>query len=63
MNEYIASDLFRAAGVPTPRVAWATVRINDRKLGLYVLKEAFETEFGDDTADESAPLADGAVGA
>lgn len=24
--------------------------------------EAFETEFGDDTADESAPLADGAVG-
>jgi spore coat protein H len=45
MNEYIASDLFRSAGVPTPRVAWATVRINDRKLGLYVLKEAFETEF------------------
>ena len=45
MNEYVASELFRAAGVPTPRVAWATVRINDRKLGLYVLKEAFETEF------------------
>jgi spore coat protein CotH len=45
MNEYIGSELFRAAGVPTPRVAWATVRINERKLGLYVLKEAFETEF------------------
>lgn len=45
MNEYIGSDLFRSAGVPTPRVAWATVRINDRKLGLYVLKEAFESEF------------------
>jgi spore coat protein H len=45
MNEYIASGLFREAGVPTPRVAWATVRINERDLGLYVLKEAFETEF------------------
>ena len=45
MSEYLGSELFRAAGVPTPRVAWATVRINDRKLGLYVLKEAFETEF------------------
>jgi len=45
MNEYIGSDLFRAAGVPTPRVAWATVRLNERKLGLYVLKEAFESEF------------------
>jgi hypothetical protein len=45
MNEYLGSLLFREAGVPTPRVAWATVRINDRKLGLYVLKEAFESEF------------------
>jgi spore coat protein H len=45
MNEYIGSELFRAAGVPTTRVAWAKVRINERKLGLYVLKEAFETEF------------------
>lgn len=45
MNEYLASELFRAAGVPTPRVAWATVHINDRDLGVYVLKEAFETEF------------------
>jgi hypothetical protein len=45
MNEYLGSELFRAAGVPTPRVAWATVRLNDRDLGLYVLKEAFEKEF------------------
>lgn len=45
LNEYLGSELFRAAGVPTPRVAWATVRLNDRPLGLYVLKEAFETEF------------------
>ncbi len=45
LNEYIGSELFRAAGVPTPRVAWATVRLEDSPLGLYVLKEAFETEF------------------
>jgi len=45
LNEYLGSELFRKAGIPTPRVAWATVEINDRKLGLYVLKEAFEKEF------------------
>jgi hypothetical protein len=45
LNEYVGSELFRAAGVPTPRVAWATVRLNERDLGLYVLKEAFEREF------------------
>lgn len=45
LNEYVGSELFRAAGVPTPRVAWATVRLNKRDLGLYVLKEAFEREF------------------
>lgn len=45
LSEYVGSEMFRAAGVPTPRVAWATVRLNERKLGLYVLKEAFEEEF------------------
>jgi len=45
LNEYLGSALFCAAGIPTPRVAWATVEMNDRKLGLYVLKEAFEKEF------------------
>ncbi len=45
--EYIASDLFRAAGVPTPRVAHACVELNRRKLGLYVLKEGWTDEFLD----------------
>lgn len=45
LSEYVGSALFRAAGIPTPRVAWATVRLDDRPLGLYVLKEAFEKEF------------------
>ena len=41
MNEYLAGELFRAANVPATRVAWATVQINERKHGLYVLKEGF----------------------
>ena len=45
MNEYVASDLFRAAQVPTPRVAFATVELAARKLGLYVLKEGFTEDF------------------
>jgi spore coat protein CotH len=45
MNEYLASELYRAANVPTPRVAFATVQLNERKLGLYVLKEGFTDDF------------------
>ncbi len=45
MNEYLASELYRAANVPTPRVAFATVQLNERKLGLYVLKEGFTPDF------------------
>lgn len=45
LSEYVGGTLFRDAGVPTPRSAWARVRIADRDLGLYVLKEAFEEEF------------------
>ncbi len=45
LSEFMGSEMFRAAGVPTPRVAWAKVRLNDRDLGLYVVKEGFEKEF------------------
>jgi len=45
MNELIGSDTFRAAGVPTPRVAHAVVELNGRRLGLYVLKEGFTEDF------------------
>lgn len=44
-NERLGSELFRAAGVPAPRVAHALVELNGRRLGLYVLKEGFTTEF------------------
>ena len=45
LNENLGGDLFRAAGVPAPRVAYALVELNGRSLGLYVLKEGFTEEF------------------
>jgi spore coat protein CotH len=45
LSERICGDLFRAAGVPACRVAHALVELNGRKLGLFVLKEAFNQDF------------------
>jgi spore coat protein H len=45
LNEKLAGDLFRAAGVPTPRTSHALVELNGRRLGLYVLKEGFSKDF------------------
>src|SRR6185369_9004699 len=44
-NEQIGSELFRGAGIPTPRVSRAVVALNGRRLGLYVLKEGFTEDF------------------
>lgn len=44
-NELAGSLLFRAAGVPAPRVGHALVTLNGRRLGLYVLKEGVAEEF------------------
>ncbi len=45
LHELLGGELFRAAGVPAPRAAHALVELNERKLGLYVLKEGFTEEF------------------
>lgn len=45
ITEILCGDLFRAAGVPTPRGTHARVRLNGRDLGLYVLKEGFDKRF------------------
>ncbi len=42
LHEWLGSEVFRSAGIPTPRVAHARVRINGRDMGLYVLKEGFD---------------------
>lgn len=45
MNEMICADLFHAAGVPTARATHAVVQVNNRKFGLYVLKEGYDDVF------------------
>jgi spore coat protein H len=45
LSEAISRELFEAAGVPVPRSDHATVLINDRDLGLYVLTEGFGKPF------------------
>lgn len=45
LRELLGSSIFRAAGVPTPRVTHARVKIGERDVGLYVLKESFDKDF------------------
>lgn len=45
LNEALAGELCRDAGVPAARVTHARVWLNDRDLGLYVLKEGFDQGF------------------
>jgi spore coat protein H len=45
MTELLCSELFLAAGVPTPRTTHARVELNGRLLGFYVLKEGFDKQF------------------
>ncbi len=44
-HELLGSELFRAAGIPAPRVAHAVITLNGRRLGLYVLKEGSTEDF------------------
>jgi hypothetical protein len=45
MSEGLGNALFRDAGIPAARVTYALVSINDRDLGLFVLKEGFDDVF------------------
>ena len=45
LKEKIGAELFRRAGNVAGRVAHARVRMNNREVGLYVLKEGFSEEF------------------
>ncbi len=45
LHEWLGSHLAAAAGVPATRVAHARVRVNERDLGMYVLKEGFDERF------------------
>jgi hypothetical protein len=45
LSEWLGSGIFRSANIPAARVAHAIVELNGRKLGLYVIKEAFTDDF------------------
>jgi len=44
-QEFLASFLFHAAGLPIARVSHARVELNERMLGVYVLIEGIDTAF------------------
>jgi len=45
LAEKLCAAICNEAGIPTPRVAHARPSLNDRDLGLYVLKEGFDRRF------------------
>lgn len=45
VHEKVCRELFRAAGVPVPRTDYATVELNGRRLGLFVLAEGWSKQF------------------
>ncbi|MFM7248919.1 MAG: CotH kinase family protein [Planctomycetaceae bacterium] len=45
LHEWLGGELFRAAGIPAARVGHARVILDDRDLGVYVLKEALDRDF------------------
>jgi hypothetical protein len=45
LSEKICREIYNAAGVPTPRADYATVELNGRPLGLYVLVEGWNKQF------------------
>jgi len=60
VSEQFARELFLKAGVPTPRATHATVELNGRDLGLYVLVEGWNRRFlKKHFADPSGNLYDG----
>ena len=45
VRQCLAYDLFRAAGVPSPRCNYARMRVNDEDLGIYVHVEPVKPQF------------------
>lgn len=43
--EWLSAEIFRSAGYPAARVGHARVWLNDRDLGMYVLREGFDKAF------------------
>ncbi|HEX7863263.1 MAG TPA: CotH kinase family protein [Verrucomicrobiae bacterium] len=58
LKEKLGSEMFNQIGIPTPRVGHARVTLNERELGLYVLKEGFDEKFARRELGEGAAIYD-----
>jgi hypothetical protein len=54
LMEILCSELCRRAGLPAARSSHATLTLNGRKLGLYVLKEGLTKEFLEQYFDDAS---------
>ncbi len=45
LSEWLGTQFFRAAGYPVPLVGHVRLWINDRDMGIYVLREGFDSRF------------------
>ena len=45
LHEYLGYSVFRDAGVPAPRVGYATMHVNGEPYGLYLVVEAITQDF------------------
>ncbi len=45
LSEWLGAELFREAGYPVPRAGHVRLWINDRDMGIYVLREGFDGPF------------------
>jgi spore coat protein CotH len=45
LNEHLTYEVFRRAGVPAPRTAYAVVRLNGRTAGIYLMREPVDDDF------------------
>lgn len=63
VHEAMVYELYRAAGVPAPRTAYARVYVNGTLFGLYLVIETIDDRFLDHWyADPTGPLFEGAYG-
>ena len=63
LHEYLAYTLYRAVGVPAPRVGWVWLEVDGEPFGLYLLVESPDERFlARWYADPSGHLYEGAYG-
>ncbi len=63
VHEHLAYTVYRAAGIPAPRVGWVWLEVNGEAFGLYLLVESIDDRFlARWYADPSGHLYEGSYG-